>query len=80
MTLPPWGFVVESPRFTAFHARRWNGQDYGSGALFTLRPTDDKPLKESAGIRVFHAFGPATLIWQGKTYEVKREEVIKPDI
>lgn len=76
--LPPWGFLAESPRFLAFHARLWNAQDYGDGALFTLRPTDDKPLKDSAGIRVFHAFGPPVFPWKGKTCEVKREEVIEP--
>jgi len=75
--LPPWGFLVESPHFVAFHARFWNGQDYGDGALFTLRPTDAKPLKDSAVIRVFHAFGAATFFWQGKACEVKREEVIE---
>jgi hypothetical protein len=80
ISLPAWGFVVESPRFIAFHARQWAGQDYGTGALFTLRSTDDKPLQDSSSIRVFHAFGPATLAWQGKTYEVKREELIKPGI
>ena len=74
--LPPWGFLVESPRFVAFHARFWNGQDYGDGALFTLRPTDDKPLKDSGSIRVFHAFGPATLSWEGKLHEIRREETI----
>jgi hypothetical protein len=78
ISLPAWGFVVMSPRFIAFHATQWAGQDYGPGALFTLRSTDDKPLKDSAAIRVFHAFGPTTLAWQGKTYEIKREEVIKP--
>ena len=76
--LPPWGFLVEAPRFLAFHARSWNGQDYANGALFTLRPTDGKNLKDSNRIRVFHAFGPATLAWRGKTYEVPREEVIQP--
>jgi hypothetical protein len=76
--LPPWGFLVEAPRFVAFHARAWNGQDYGSGALFTLRPTDNKDLKDSASIRVFHAFGSTTLPWRGKNYEVPREDVIKP--
>ena len=50
--LPPWGFLVESPRFVAFHARSWKGQDYGNGALFTLRPTDNKDLKDSSSIRV----------------------------
>jgi len=74
--LPAWGFIVESPDFVAFHARFWNGQDYGDGALFTLRPTDGKPLSDSAGIRVFHAFGPGTLPWRGTSYEVKREAVV----
>ncbi len=74
--LPPWGFLVEGPRFVAFHARFWNGQDYGDGALFTLQPTDDKPLNDSATIRVFHAFGPTTFPWRGTAHEIKREETI----
>ncbi len=78
--LPPWGFLVEAPRFIAFHARSWNGQGYGNGALFTLRPTDNKDLKDSASIRVFHAFGPMTLSWRGKNHDVQREGVIKPGI
>lgn len=78
--LPPWGFLVEAPRFLAFHARSWNGQDYGNGALFTLRPTDNRDLKDSASIRIFHAFGPATLSWRGRNYEVTREEVIHPGL
>jgi hypothetical protein len=68
---------VESQQFLAFHALAWNGQDYPNGALFTLRPTDNKPLKESASIRIFHAFGPATFAWQGRTYEINREDVIR---
>lgn len=76
--LPPHGFLVEGPRFVAFHARHLNGQDYGQGALFTLRPNDGIVLAESGSIRVFHGFGPTTLRWQGKVYEVAREEIIKP--
>jgi hypothetical protein len=78
--LPPWGFLVEAPRFIAFHARSWNGQGYGNGALFTLRPADNKDLNDSTGIRVFHGFGATAVSWKGKTYEVEREEVIKPGI
>jgi hypothetical protein len=77
VTLPPWGFVVEGPRFAAFHARRWNGQEYGKGALFTLRAMDQKSLKETIRIRVFHAFGPPALRWKGKIHKVQREKVIK---
>jgi hypothetical protein len=76
--LPQWGFLVEGPRLIAFHATHWNGQDYPNGALFTLRPTDGRPMRDSATIRVFHAFGPSTIAWQSKAYEVRREEVIKP--
>ena len=76
VVLPPYGFLVEGPRFVAFHAKHWNGQDYGQGALFTLRSVDDKNL-EAGGIRVFHGFGPATLRWKGRTYEVAREHVIR---
>lgn len=76
--LPPWGFVVESPRFAAFYASFWNGREYDGGALFTARAADDKPLKDSAAIRVFHGFGPTTISWGGRVYEVKREETIQP--
>ena len=76
--LPPYGFLVEGPRFAAFHARQWNGQDYGQGALFTLQPVGDRGLSEADSIRVFHGFGPTTLRWKEQTYEVAREEVIRP--
>jgi hypothetical protein len=78
--LPQWGFLAEGPRLIAFYATQWNGQNYPDGALFTLRPADNKPLKGSAAIRIFHAFGSTAIAWQGKTYEVKREELIKPGV
>lgn len=76
--LPPWGFVIEAPRFAAFCAKRWGGQDYGDGALFALRALDDKPPADSARVRIFHGFGPATITWRGRNYEVPREQVIRP--
>ncbi len=77
VTLPPWGFVIEGPRFAAFYARFWNGQEYEKGALFTLRPMDEKSLKETKRIRVFHAYGPPSLRWKGKIHKVQREKVIQ---
>ncbi len=74
--LPPWGVVVESPRFAAFYARRWGGQDYPEGALFTLQPLDGKPLSRSSKVRVFHGFGSPTLAWQGRVWNVAREQII----
>ncbi len=79
VVLPPWGFVIEGPGFVAFHARQWAGQNYGKGALFTLRAIDNKNLKDAHQVRVFHAFGPATLRWKGDLYNVQREQVIRPN-
>lgn len=79
VVLPQWGFVVESPLFAAFYALRWNGRDYDKGALFALRSADDEHLSRATKVRVFHGFGPSSLNWRGKVYEVSRELVIKAD-
>jgi len=79
VVLPPWGFVIEGPDFAAFHARRWAGQEYAKGALFTLRAIDRENLKNAHRVRVFHAFGPATIQWKGRLYKVQREQVIRPN-
>lgn len=78
VVLPPWGVVVEAPRFAAFYARRWGGQDYPDGALFTLQSLDDQSLASSRQVRIFHGFGPATLAWRGRTWTVAREQAIAP--
>ena len=75
--LPPWGFVVEGPRFAAFLARRWNGRDYPEGALFTLRAEDGRDLSQARRVRVFHGFGDPRIDWRGTTHEVRREAVIE---
>jgi hypothetical protein len=75
--LPPWGFVVEAPRFAAFFARRWSGRDYPEGALFTIRAENGASLAEAQRVRVFHGFGDPRLEWRGATRMVKREEVIQ---
>jgi hypothetical protein len=76
--LPPWGFVVEGPRFAAFHASRWNEQEYGKGALFTLQAITNENLNEAHRIRIFHAFGPANIRWKEDVYKVEREQIIQP--
>ena len=45
--LPPYGFVIESPTFIAFHALSWNGVKYEKPVLFTIRSLDGKPVSES---------------------------------
>ena len=75
--LPPWGFTIEGPRFAAYNASRWNGQDYDKGTLFTLQAMDDKNLSEARRVRVFHAFGPPSIRWKGKIFTVRREAIIR---
>ena len=76
--LPPWGFVIESPRFAAFYARKWGGRDYPHGALFTVRVVEGDRLRQAARLRVFHGFGDPTIAWQDATYKVPREQILTP--
>jgi len=78
VVLPAWGFVVESPRFLAFYALRWAGQEYDKGALFTVRTLDGTNLEKSQRIRIFHAFGPSTIRWRDTDYQVRREAIKTP--
>jgi hypothetical protein len=75
--LPPFGFVVESPTFVAFHALKWGGVEYDSPVLFTLRGLNGKPISESEKVRVFHGFGDARLAWRDGVVEVKKETIIE---
>ena len=77
--LPRHGFLIESPRFAAFHGTRWGGVSYEKGALFTLSSLDGRPLSSAGRVRAFHGFGSPALSFRGKTVEVRREEVIEPD-
>jgi len=74
--IPPFGFVVESDQFVAFHALRWNGVLYDSPVLFALRAMDGEPLLSSRRVRAYHGFGDASLSWRGSVVEVKREAVL----
>ena len=76
VVLPPWGFVVDSPRFAAFYAKTWNGRTDPNGALFTVQSLDGKDLDQAAKVRIFHAFGDPKIPWHGMMCEVGREEVI----
>jgi len=75
--LPPWGFVVDGPRFAAFHASHWNRQDYGKGALFAVQAIDNKNLNETTRVHIFHAFGSPMIRWKEELYKVEREQTIQ---
>ena len=76
VVLPPYGLLVEAGDFVAFVALAWGGQEYASPALFTLTSVDGAPLGQAAEVKVFHGFGPASVCWRGKTWEVQREAVL----
>jgi len=74
--LPPFGFVIQSPRFVAFHAASFNGLRYDDPPLFTLRSLDNRPLSRSRRIRVFHGFGDSRLKLGEKLETVAKEAVL----
>ena len=76
--LPPWGFVIDSPRFSAFYARSWNGRDYPEGSLFTIQASTGDNLDQAAEIRIFHGFGSPKIDFRGASYEVRRELTVQP--
>ena len=66
VTLPEWGFLVESPTFVAFNATSWAGRNYANPVLFTIST-------EGTHIRIFHGFGDPRLTWEGQDMDVPRE-------
>lgn len=73
--LPPYGFLVESPTFVAFHALSWGGLRYDQPVMFTLRSQDGKPLLQSGKVRIYHAFGDARVTIGNSTPTVESEFV-----
>ena len=73
--VPADGFVVESPRFVALYAARYNGLDC-TPPLLTTRSLDGKPLAESGQVLIYHGFSDRLIRLSGKEFEVVREEVV----
>jgi len=76
--LPPHGFAVESSKFAAFCALRWDGVQYNQPTLFTLRSLDGKPLADSQRVRVFHGFGGKEIKVCGRAQQVEKEAIVAP--
>jgi len=74
--LPPFGFIIQSPTFVAFHAASFNGLRYDDPPLFTLSSLDDRPLSRSRRIRVFHGFGDSRVKLGDKVQVVAKEAVL----
>ena len=75
-TVPAYGFIVESPRYIAFCATRYNGIAYDTPALFTARSLDGNPIAESSKVRIYHGFGDRRIRLFGQQFEVRREEIV----
>lgn len=73
--LPPYGFLISSPTFVAFHARVWRDNQFSDPACFTLRSLDGRPIHDADSVRVFHAFGDRRLRVRGTLRTVERESV-----
>jgi len=74
--LPRYGFLVESPTFVAFHARRYQGVEYAEPSLFVMRALDGKPLAASRRVRIYRAFGDTRIAWRGKILRVITESIV----
>jgi len=74
--LTTFGFVIQSPKFVAFHAASFNGLRYDDPPLFTLRSLDNHPLNSSRRIRVFHGFGDPRVKLGDNVRTVQKEETI----
>lgn len=80
VSLPPLGFLVESPTFVAFYARNWHGLEYGTTPpLFTLRSLDQQPISKSHKVRIFHAFGDNRIELGKAPISVTREQIVDPN-
>lgn len=75
--LPPYGLVVESRAFLAFHARNWNGLTYDAPVFFTVRSAETSPLERARTVRVYHGFGDSRFRWRGAIRSVAREELMQ---
>jgi hypothetical protein len=79
LRLPGFGFLAESPQFVAFYSRNWNGSEFASPALFTLRSADAQPLRGSHKVRIFHGFGDEKIHLGKSRLAVVREEIVDPN-
>lgn len=75
--LPQFGVLIESPTFVGFHALRYRGVEYPTGALFTLTSLDGLPLASSRRVRVYHGFGAPKVRLGDALVEVEREAIVE---
>ena len=75
--LPPYGFFVRYPMFRAFHAKRMNDLTYDSPACFLMYSLEGKMILRADEVKVFHFFGPDTVQFGGRSFQVPRDAVVK---
>jgi hypothetical protein len=75
-TLPQYGFLIESPTFVAFCARRYGKLSYSEPTLFVMRSLDGRPLRDSGKVRIYRGFGDRRVDWNGEILDVEAERVV----
>jgi hypothetical protein len=81
VTLPPYGFLIESPTFIAFCAISYGGMSYETPTCFTLRSNDGKPLVGPGTINIYHAFGSSKLKFRDTEMNIAKEgSVVFPQL
>jgi len=76
ITIPEYGFIIESPNFIAFHSLNWNGVNYDEPVLFTVRSLDGREILRSKKIRIFHGFGNEKIKIGESMFSVKKESTV----
>lgn len=72
ITLPPFGFIIESPTFWASLVNVESRP-----TLFTYRSMDGRAIGDSKSVRVFHGFGDDRVTSNDGTRRIQREEVLR---
>ncbi len=76
VTLPQYGFLVNSPKLIAYCATRYHGVNYKQPSLFVIRAEDAQPIASSGKIAVYHGFGSPRVEVNGEIYEIETERVL----
>jgi hypothetical protein len=69
--LPQYGFLIESPKLVAFHARSYRTLKFTQPTMLVVRSADGKNLKASRNIQMYSAFGDRPVKWNGTAVTIK---------
>jgi hypothetical protein len=74
--LPPYGFIIQSPRLVAWYARSFEDQRFAEPTFMVVRTLDGRPIALSGRLRFFRGFGDRRIRWDGKALDVDVELIV----